>query len=147
MTVKNGNKIAARVGAIASLALGLALIVQPVAGASVTAPSVTVTPSTGLGDTAVVSVKGSGLTAGVVYFVGQCAPVTGGALACNSTRSLQLTATSAGTVSSNITVERTYVGVLADGSAGGTVLCTTNCGIGLSDVGGQTSTGASISFS
>src|SRR4051812_31388106 len=69
-------KVMARIGVVAGLALGLASALPSSSYAAVTAaPSVTVTPSTGLADGASVAVVGSGLLANTNYHVGQCAVV------------------------------------------------------------------------
>ncbi|MEN3541417.1 enediyne antibiotic chromoprotein, partial [Microbispora sp. ZYX-F-249] len=97
---------------VLALGLGIALAGSP-ANASA---AIKVTPSTGLSDGAVVTVSGVGLQAGDVYHVGQCAAVSDTSYACNSPESADVAVAADGSLSTPLTVRKTFQGVAADGS-------------------------------
>ena len=118
---ENKGSFLARVGAAAGLGLGLVLAAGSAAGASVdiaaATPVITVAPATGLADGAVVTVAGTGLTAGGVYHVGQCAAVLANAYACNYATAIDITANRGGSARTSLTVSSSFVGNAADGSS------------------------------
>ncbi|MER6910150.1 enediyne antibiotic chromoprotein [Streptomyces sp. NPDC000594] len=143
MRVKNR---VAKIVAGSVVALGMTVAFQAPAVAVAAAPSVSVTPATGLADGAVVQVSGTGLQAGVTYSVGQCAEVQAGVLACNPANAT-VTAGADGTVNTPLKVDKRYQGVLFDDSVWGTVDCASvKCVVGLSDSTGQGPAGVPVSF-
>ncbi len=136
-------KLVAKFAGSAIAALGLLAVVAPAASA---ASAVTVTPSSGLSDGAVVQVTGTGLTPGVTYRVGECAQDATGQFPC-STSQLSLVADASGTISTPITVQKNFAGVLPDGSSYGPVDCNAlTCVVGLGDASGNGG-GVIITFS
>ncbi|PNG23832.1 enediyne antibiotic chromoprotein [Streptomyces cahuitamycinicus] len=139
------SRFASIVGGSA-LAVGLAVAFQPSA-AALASPTVTVTPSSGLADGDTVQVAASGLEAGTTYNVGQCAEVEPGAMACNSASHVRITANADGTLKTQLTVNRSFAGVLFDDTHWGTVDCATaQCVVGLSDDAVQGPAPVAISF-
>ncbi|MEU7474296.1 enediyne antibiotic chromoprotein [Streptomyces sp. NPDC044984] len=137
---------AAKVVVGSAAVLGLAVGFQNPAVA-VTAPTATVTPSSGLSDGTVVRVDSAGLDAGTAYDVGQCAWVGTGVLACNPADFSSVTADAGGSASTSLTVRRSFEGFLFDGTRWGTVDCTVvQCQVGLSDAVGNGPEGVPISF-
>lgn len=136
---------AARIVAGSAVVLGLLTMAQLPASAA--APTLTVTPSSGLSDGATVQVSGTGLQAGATYDVGECAWVESGVLACAPETFTRATADSAGSLDSPLTVRKTFTGVLFDGTTWGTVDCaTTECQVGASDAAGNGIGSVPISF-
>ncbi|MEU2282398.1 enediyne antibiotic chromoprotein [Streptomyces sp. NPDC013178] len=146
MTVKNKLGLITRVGATAAIAIGLGVAVTPSATAAT--PVVTVTPATGLADGTAVTLKATGLTPGTVYHVGQCAFVDGGQYGCNKATALDVTADSAGSVTTKITVKRSFQAVVGSATTPwGTVDCkVTACQVGLGSDAGEGG-GQAITFS
>ncbi|MTE22530.1 macromomycin [Streptomyces sp. TRM43335] len=146
MTTKSKFGSLARAGAAVALAAGLTAAFQPAAVAAT--PAVTVTPATGLADGDTVTVKGTGLTPGVVYHVAQCELVTSGSYGCDPTTVVDVTADAQGEVTAQITVHRTFEAVKgADGTPSGTVDCSVSaCQVGLGDDFGQGGGGQQITF-
>ncbi|GLF98778.1 enediyne antibiotic chromoprotein [Streptomyces yaizuensis] len=140
MRVKNR---VAKIVAGSVVALGMTVAFQAPAMA---APTVSVTPSSGLADGAVVQVAGGGLQPGVTYSVGQCAEVEPGVLACNPANA-RVTAGADGRVSTPLKVAKKYQGVRFDDTVWGTVDCAVvQCVVGLSDSTGQGPAGVPVSF-
>jgi hypothetical protein len=141
-------KTLSKVGVTAVLAAGLAMTTQSWASADAADAAVTVTPSANLADGAVVQVAGTGLAPSSTYFVGQCAEVAAGAVACSEEGlpSVSFTTDAAGAGSTPFTVRRTFDGFLIGGGHWGTVDCTAvQCEVGVgNETGGA---GALISFS
>ncbi|MFC3451328.1 enediyne antibiotic chromoprotein [Amycolatopsis speibonae] len=132
---------------VAGTAAALGMLVAFQAPASAEAPSATVTPSSGLADNAVVQVGASGLTAGAAYTVGECAEVSPGVLACNASGRVDVTAAGDGTLSTPLTVKKSFEGILFDGTSYGTVDCAAvTCVIGLADAAGNGPAGVALSF-
>jgi hypothetical protein len=112
-------------GAVAGVALGVAFVAQPAAGAAapavdaapavVAAPAVSAAPTSGLTNGATVQLSASGLTPGTVYFVGECSAVSTFDYACNSATSYQVVANSAGTISAPIVVHSAFTGTTGGG--------------------------------
>ncbi|WP_331739259.1 enediyne antibiotic chromoprotein (plasmid) [Streptomyces sp. NBC_00637] len=146
MTVKNKLGLVTRVGATAALAVGLGIAIVP--SASAATPVVTVTPATGLSNGAAVTITATGLTPGTVYHVGQCAFVDGGQYGCNKSTALDVTANSAGSVSTKITVNQSFQAVVGSATTPwGTVDCkVTACQVGLGSDTGEGG-GQAITFS
>ncbi len=124
--MKSGFKFLAKIGAVAGVALGIAFVAQPAAGASapavddassavVAAPSVSATPTSNLTNGATVQLSASGLTPGTVYFVGECSAVSSFDYACNSATSYQVVANSAGAINSPIVVHGSFTGTTGGG--------------------------------
>jgi hypothetical protein len=142
LRIKNG-KTAARFGAVAGLAVGLALAFQPVASASAAAAGMTVTPSTGLTNGASVSVSVTGFGSGETVFIGQCAYV-GGEPACPTGTTPSVTANGSGAATTTLTVKKTFEGFRLDGSSVGVIDCATaDCFIG---AGANSGAQASVSI-
>jgi hypothetical protein len=142
MTIKNTLGKVTRLGAVAALATGLAVAVQP--GAMAATATVTVTPATGLSDGQQVTVTGTGLTPGAVYHVGQCAVVAApSTFGCDKADSVDATADAQGNVSAQLTVRASFNAVVgASATPWGTVNAkTTPTQVGLGsdagDGGGQ----------
>ena len=121
----NKNKLIAKLGATAALALGLGLAFQPAAGAattpaasgaSITAAAISVAPATGLSDNTTVTITATGLQPGSVYHLGQCAAVRPDAFACNAATNVDVTASATGTLSKTLTVRSAFTGSAADGT-------------------------------
>lgn len=104
-----------RAGLIAGAALGLTLSAGAAASGAqapapgVAAPAISVTPSSGLQDGQTVTVSGTGLTAGTVYHVGECAAVATNVYACAPTN-VDVTAGSDGALQTPLTVMKTFTG-------------------------------------
>ncbi|WP_410664706.1 enediyne antibiotic chromoprotein [Amycolatopsis sp. lyj-84] len=136
-------KLVAKFAGSAIAALGLLAVVAPGASA---AAAVTVTPASGLSDGAVVQVTGTGLTPGGTYRVGECAQDATGQFPCSPSQ-LSLVADASGKISSPVTVQKNFTGVLPDGSSYGAVDCKViTCVVGLGDAAGNGG-GVIISFS
>ncbi|MFF4457547.1 enediyne antibiotic chromoprotein [Streptomyces goshikiensis] len=122
MTVKNTLAAITRLGAVAALATGLAVAVQPAAMAAPAAAAVTVTPATGLSDNQQVTVTGTGLTPGTVYHVGQCAVVAPNTFGCDKATSLDVVADAQGKVTAQLRVHVSFAAVVgASATPWGTV--------------------------
>ncbi|MCE7079481.1 enediyne antibiotic chromoprotein [Streptomyces sp. ST2-7A] len=144
----NTMKFAARAGGAAALALGLALAVQPAAPAAEnSAPSVTVTPTSGLSDGDTVTLSATGLTPGDLYHVGQCAFVEEWVYGCNAATSVDAVANAAGEVKVTLRVNKSFEAVVgAETVPWGTVDCTvTQCMAGLGNAAGEGG-GVPVSF-
>jgi hypothetical protein len=114
----------------------MAIAFQPVAGASVAAPDIAVTPSTGLSDGASVSVSVTGFAPNTTVFIGQCATLAGEP-ACPAGEVPQATTNASGAASLTLTVRKTYEGFRLDGSSAGTVDCgSASCFVGAGDASG-----------
>lgn len=107
----------AKVGAIAAMTVGLGVAGQ-VASAEVAPQPATISasPSTGLADGQTVTVKGTGLDAGMLYTVGQCGPVSATETACNTATWKDVTAGADGTLSTPLVVRSKFVGTSANGA-------------------------------
>ncbi|MFD0900360.1 enediyne antibiotic chromoprotein [Actinomadura sediminis] len=127
-------------GVTATMGMGLLMGAQTGALADVapTAPTATVTPSTGLTDGATVQIAASGFGANETLTAGQCATVDGKA-ACNVNNRTELTTDGSGGASAAMVVNRSFEAVFADdGTFAGTVDCgTAACYIGVGNFSGQ----------
>jgi hypothetical protein len=130
------KRLVTKIGVVSGLALSLGAVTASTAGAAAhTAPraaAISVTPSTGLTDGQNVTVSGSGLTAGTVYHVGECAAVAANSYACAPTN-VDVTASSSGAVSTPLTVLRTYQGHDVNGKIWPVDCTTTTCVVGVFD--------------
>ncbi|MFI2652186.1 enediyne antibiotic chromoprotein [Micromonospora fulviviridis] len=110
------------------------------------APAVTITPSTGLVDGQVVTVKATGLRASTVYHIGECA-IIGAEMPCNGAETLHVSSNAQGNLTTNLTVRRVFAGTLGpEATPWGTVDCkTSQCGVGMFNDLGE-GAGAGISF-
>lgn len=126
--IKSRTRTLTKFGAMAALALGLGIASQSAAtasptsvgstgpGAIVAAAAITVTPSTNLADGARVNVSGTGLKAGSVYHVGECAVVAANTYACNDATDVNVTASASGTAATPLTVRSSFTGTTSTGS-------------------------------
>ena len=148
------NKIKRRVltGAVATaMAAALLTFAAPMAGAGAAEPTalaaaITVTPSTGLTDGAVVAVTATGLQAGTTYTIGQCG-VVGDVFSCNEAELVTVSPAADGTASASLTVNKAFPGTVGpDGEPGPAVDCAVvECGVGMFNEVGDAA-GTSISF-
>jgi Neocarzinostatin family len=129
MQVTNRRKGLVKFGAAAALALGLGLGFQLPANAA----AISVTPSSGLSDGATVTVSGSGLKAGGVYHVGQCAAIRPDAYACNSANGVDVVANGSGAATTPLVVRRSFQGTAADGSTSPVDCSVVPCVVGVFD--------------
>ncbi|RZQ61105.1 enediyne antibiotic chromoprotein [Amycolatopsis suaedae] len=137
------TKLVAKFAGGVAVAAGLTLAFQP---AAMAAPSSSVTPSSGLGASAVVQVSSSGLKASANYHVGQCTELPSGQFACNKPAIVHLSSSASGTLSTPLTVQRTYEGILLDGTSVGTIDCAAvQCNVTIGDDTGE-GDGVNISF-
>lgn len=110
------TRFAAKFGVAAAIAVGIGIGAPALASAAPAAPAVTATPSTGLATTQTITVSGTGLTGGDVFYVGQCVAVAATDYACDHNTSVAVTSTTAGTISTPLTVNRTFVGTTVSGA-------------------------------
>jgi ferredoxin len=121
--IANKTRFLAKLGAAAAVAAGLAFTGQAAASAD-PGPSLSVTPSTGLADGAVVTVSVTGAGANEAYGIAQCADVSG-VMACNAATATGFTSDAGGAATFPLTVNAVFEGSTPDGSPAGTVDCTT----------------------
>jgi hypothetical protein len=127
--VTNTVKFAAKLGAAAALAAGLFFTAQP-ASAEV-APNLSVTPSAGLADGAVVSVSITDAGANETYGVAQCTDISPGVLACNAATATGVTTDANGAATFPLTVNKVFEGFTPEGAPAGTIDCTAvDCYVG-----------------
>ncbi|MGW5051326.1 enediyne antibiotic chromoprotein [Actinokineospora sp. NPDC004072] len=144
MRVANKAKNAARFGAAAGLALGLAVAFQPMASAAPAAAGLNVTPATGLSHGDTVSVSVTGFTPNTTVFIGQCAAV-GGDAACPAGDPLQVTTNASGAATATLAVKKTFDAFRLDGTPVGVVDCATAvCAVAASEASGN---GLSVTLS
>ncbi|WP_335936493.1 enediyne antibiotic chromoprotein [Streptomyces sp. PTD5-9] len=145
MSVKTKAGLIVRAGATAAAAIGLAVGLQ---SSAMAAPSVSVTPASGLADGTAVTLTATGLTPGTVYHVGQCSYVESNVAACNPATSVDATADASGKVTAQIKVYTKFDGVTgAQGTPWGTVDCKARtCAVGLGSDSGEGGS-QNISFS
>jgi hypothetical protein len=138
----NTKRLLAKASVIAGMGVGLTLAAGAAANAST---AISVSPSSGLANNQVVTVSGSGLTAGNVYHIGECAAVSSTSYACGSNNA-DVTANSSGSLSTSLKVLKTFTGTAADGSTAAIDCSKVQCVIGVYDssFGGGS---ANISFS
>ncbi|MEV0887838.1 enediyne antibiotic chromoprotein [Streptomyces microflavus] len=121
MSAKNKLALAARLGATAALAVGLAVSFQPSASAAA-APAVSVSPASGLSDGQQVTVTATGLTPNTVFHLGHCAFVEPGKYGCDKTTAKDVVSDAQGKVNTTIVVRSSFDAVVtADGAVWGKV--------------------------
>jgi hypothetical protein len=109
----------ARLGATAAIATGLALATQ---SSAMAAPTVSVSPVSGLSDGQTVAVSASGLTPNTVFHIGQCAQVEAQKFGCNKSTSKDVTTNAQGEINTSLVVRSSFEAVVsADGPVWGTV--------------------------
>ncbi|MEU5090330.1 enediyne antibiotic chromoprotein [Streptomyces sp. NPDC021356] len=137
MTVKNKLGLVTRLGAVAAVAAGLAVAVQPSAMAA--SPVVSVSPASGLADGQQVAVTASGLTPNTVFHVGQCAFVEPTKYGCDASTSKDVTSDAQGKVNTTLVVHSSFQAVVgADRQVWGTVDAkTTQTQVGLGSDAGE----------
>ncbi|MEU9111209.1 enediyne antibiotic chromoprotein [Streptomyces sp. NPDC048483] len=110
--------------AVAAASLTLAFSGATAMAAS--APTMKVTPSSGLSDGATVSVTGAGFAKNTPVFLAECAQVKGGTVVCNSHDVKVVATTADGKIpSTSLTVRKTFKGYTPDHKLWGTVDCST----------------------
>ncbi|SBT46868.1 enediyne antibiotic chromoprotein [Micromonospora narathiwatensis] len=151
MSVRNWKRTMPALGIAAVATLGLTAAASAPAAAApkkpvAAVPTVTVTPSTGLADGQVVTVRASGLRPSTVYHIGECA-IVGEDLPCNGAETIHVASTATGTLSASLPVRRVYQGTLGpEATPWGTVDCgKMPCGIGMFNDLGE-GAGVGISF-
>ncbi|SHH05585.1 Neocarzinostatin family protein [Jatrophihabitans endophyticus] len=116
------RRTAALGAGVLGLALGGALVAAPSAFA---AGTLTVTPSTGLGSTASVTVRGTGFTPNASLYVAECDVTAAAGTACKQASYVVVTTNASGAFGpTTLSVSKTFTGWNgATGTSGATVTC------------------------
>lgn len=132
----------AMVAATVTFAAPMASAAEPASLAA----AISVSPSTGLTDGAVIAVTATGLQVGTTYTIGQCG-VVGDVFSCNEAGLVTVSPAADGSAAASMTVARSFPGTVGpDGEPGPAVDCTVvECGIGMFNEVGDAA-GTSISF-
>jgi hypothetical protein len=119
--LKRGINLLVKFGAVAAMGVGIAFAASTGASAApapavVAAPSITVTPTSGLADGATVQLSGTGLTPGTTYFIGECSAISATNYACDNATNFTQVANASGTIAAPVTVHSAFTGTTSSGA-------------------------------